>query len=105
MLALKNAALGLCLVLLVTGVVAAQEGTFTDPSVEYSFVLPEAGWKMIVRPSATSPNVEYVFNDRRQGHLELVARIERLHVPAVVQLHVRNARLHHPPREQAALAE
>jgi len=71
MLALKNAALGLCLVLLVTGVVAAQEGTFTDPSVEYSFVLPEAGWKMIVRPSATSPNVEYVFNDRRQGHLEV----------------------------------
>jgi len=71
MLTLKNAALGLCLVLTVTAVVAAQESTFNDPNVEYSFVLPESGWKMIVRPSATSPNVEYVFNDRREGHLEV----------------------------------
>jgi hypothetical protein len=49
----------------------AQESTFTDPNVDYSFVLPEIAWKQIVKPSATSPNVEYVYNDRRDGHFEV----------------------------------
>ena len=71
MLALKKEVLLLCVALTLTTVAAAQESTFNDPNVEYSFVLPEAGWKMIVRPSATSPNVEYVFNDRREGHMEI----------------------------------
>jgi hypothetical protein len=43
----------------------SQSATFSDPNVEYTFMLPEAGWKMISKPSATSPNVEYVYNDRR----------------------------------------
>jgi len=59
------------LLLLMAGAMSAQESTFTDPQVDYSFVLPEAGWKMISKPSATSPNVEYVYNDRREGHLEV----------------------------------
>jgi hypothetical protein len=67
---------------LVVGVVLAvsafgQGGTFTDPNVDYSFDLPDAGWKMTVKPSATSPNVEYVYNDRQQGYLE----VRRLTVP------------------------
>lgn len=41
--------------------------TFSDPSVEYTFMLPDAGWKMISKPSGTSPNVEYVYNDRREA--------------------------------------
>jgi hypothetical protein len=41
--------------------------TFSDPNVEYTFMLPDAGWKMITKPSATSPNVEYVYNDRREA--------------------------------------
>lgn len=49
----------------------AQESTFSDPNVDYSFVLPEPGWKQIIKPSATSPNVEYVYNDRRDGHFEV----------------------------------
>ena len=57
--------------ILFPAVVTAQESNFSDPNVDYSFVLPEAGWKMIAKPSATSPNVEYVFNDRREGHLEV----------------------------------
>jgi hypothetical protein len=48
-----------------------QVSTFSDPTVEYTFVLPESGWKMIAKPSATNPNVEYVFNDRREGRLEV----------------------------------
>jgi hypothetical protein len=49
----------------------AQESTFSDPNVEYSFALPEVAWKQFVKPSATTPNVEYVYNDRREGHFEV----------------------------------
>ncbi len=49
----------------------AQSQTFSDSDVEYTFELPEAAWKMTVIPSKTSPNVEYVFGDRRSGHLEI----------------------------------
>lgn len=60
----------------------AQAGTFSDPAVDYSFQLPEPKWKMTVKPSATSPNVEYVYGDRSDGHLEVrkltVARDEIL---------------------------
>ena len=51
--------------------VLAQSGTFSDPNVDYTFDLPEAAWKMTVKPSTTTPNVEYVFNDRRDGHFEV----------------------------------
>ena len=49
----------------------AQEGSFSDPNVDYSFALPDAKWKMTAKPSATSPNVEYVYGDRFDGHLEV----------------------------------
>ncbi len=53
-----------------TGVLA-QDERFSSPDVDYSFELPDARWKMTVKPSATSPNVEYVFVDRNDGHLEV----------------------------------
>lgn len=49
----------------------AQSGSFSDPNVEYTFDLPDDRWKMTAKPSTTSPNVEYVFIDRRDGHLEV----------------------------------
>ncbi len=49
----------------------AQTGTFNDASVEYTFDLPETVWKMTTKPSATSPNVEYVYGERQSGHLEV----------------------------------
>lgn len=49
----------------------AQKQTFNDVNAEYTFDLPDAAWKMTVKPSAISPNVEYVYNDRRDGHLEV----------------------------------
>ena len=49
----------------------AQNETFSDPNVEYTFMLPEPKWKMTVKPSATSPNVEYVYGDRFDGHFEV----------------------------------
>lgn len=57
--------------------VLAQEMAFTDATVEYSFTVPDAKWKMTVKPSATSPNVEYVYVDRSDGHLE----VRKLTVP------------------------
>ena len=44
---------------------------FSETSVDYSFSLPDSKWKMTSKPSATSPNVEYVYGDRFDGHLEV----------------------------------
>ena len=49
----------------------AQSATFSDANVEYTFDLPETTWKMIVKPSTLSPNVEYIYGDRQNGHLEI----------------------------------
>ena len=61
----------LALMLVITASAAAQSDRFSDPNVEYSFDLPDERWKMTIKPSSTSPNVEYVFGDRRDGHLEV----------------------------------
>jgi hypothetical protein len=57
--------------LVLAGTAAAQGSNFSNPDVEYIFELPEERWKMTVKPSATTPNVEYVFGDRTDGHLEV----------------------------------
>ena len=48
-----------------------QNTLFSDPSVDYTFDVPDDRWKMTVKPSAARPNVEYVFVDRNDGHLEV----------------------------------
>lgn len=50
---------------------AGQTSSFSSPDVEYGFELPDERWKMTVKPSATTPNVEYVFGDRTDGHFEV----------------------------------
>ncbi len=57
--------------LLFAAPVFGQGESFTDSNVDYSFALPDVKWKMTVKPSATSPNVEYVNGDRLEGHLEV----------------------------------
>lgn len=49
----------------------AQAQTFSDLNAAYTFQLPEATWKQTVKPTAGSSNVEYVYGDRRDGHLEI----------------------------------
>ena len=49
----------------------AQTENFSDANVEYTFILPETVWKMTAKPSATSPNVEYVYGEKQSGHLEV----------------------------------
>lgn len=61
----------LAIISLFAAVAFAQNDTFADPNAGYTFTLPDARWKMTVKPSATSPNVEYVFGDRIDGHLEV----------------------------------
>ncbi|CAN5625442.1 hypothetical protein BH20ACI4_BH20ACI4_10110 [soil metagenome] len=62
-LVLMIAAAGLFLSVSIT----AQNKTFSDPSVEYTFEIPEANWIMTNK----SPNVEYVYNDKKDGHFEV----------------------------------
>lgn len=59
------------LVLLFAFSAFAQTASFSDASVDYTFALPEATWKQTVKPSTTSPNVEYVYGDRSNGRLEV----------------------------------
>lgn len=68
----KKIAFSLALTMISFVAVNAQAvSTFSDLNVDYTFDLPDEKWKMTVKPSATSPNVEYVFVDRLDGHLEV----------------------------------
>ena len=58
-------------VLLIAGSTSAQSPKFVDDNVEYTFDLPNTTWKMTVKPSPISPNVEYVYTERNQGHVEV----------------------------------
>lgn len=51
--------------------ISAQSQTFSDVNTEYTFELPEPAWRMITKPTATSPNVEYVYVDRADALLEI----------------------------------
>jgi hypothetical protein len=59
------------LIFVSAGPVFAQSWSFSDPSVDYSFDLPEAKWKLTVKPTAASPKSEFVYGDRRDGLLEV----------------------------------
>lgn len=59
-----------CAVFAASGVFA-QSQIFTDLNAAFTFELPEAAWKQTVKPTSASSNVEYVYNDRRDGHLEV----------------------------------
>lgn len=50
---------------------AFAQATFSDTNVSYTFDLPSTSWKMTVKPSQISPNVEYVYSDKSDGHLEI----------------------------------
>lgn len=45
----------------------AQNTTFSDANVEYTFEIPQANWIMTNK----SPNVEYVYGDKKDGHFEV----------------------------------
>jgi hypothetical protein len=49
----------------------AQTEVFSDVNCEYTFDLPDAAWKIVTKPTVTSPNVEYAYGDRFAGNLEV----------------------------------
>jgi hypothetical protein len=49
----------------------AQTTTFSDVNCDYTFELPDLTWKMVAKPTVTSPNVEYAYGDRFAGNLEV----------------------------------
>lgn len=56
---------------LLSAVAFGQTETFSDPNVDYTFEIPDSNWKMTTKPSNISPNVEYVYGTRSNGHLEV----------------------------------
>jgi hypothetical protein len=51
--------------------VFAQTETFSDVNCDYTFDLPNTTWKMVGKPTVTSPNVEYNYTERFSGNLEV----------------------------------
>lgn len=68
---MKFARLSLSLVISMFAVFAAfgQATPFTDVNVDYTFQIPESKWKMV--KSGAASNVELVYGDRNDGHLEI----------------------------------
>ena len=61
----------LCMCLTLAFSAFAQTNNFSDSNVDYKFELPEAKWKLTSKPSQISPNAEFVYGDRSDGHLEI----------------------------------
>lgn len=49
----------------------AQNGTFTDPNVDYTFELPSSTWRVVSRPDSMHGSAELVFGDRLDGYLQV----------------------------------
>ena len=71
MRSIRNVLLAVFVGLLTVVAAVAQGESFSDVNAAYSFDVPDARWKMTVKPTATSPNVEYVYGDRNDGHVEV----------------------------------
>jgi hypothetical protein len=64
-------AIGSLAAVFVMAIAASAQSAFSDPNAQYTFNLPDAKWKLTLKPTATQPNVQYVFMDRTYGHLEV----------------------------------
>jgi len=58
-------------IVLLLGISAFSQKKFSNSNVAYTFTLPEDDWKMTVKPSSISPNVEYVYKYRNDGHMQV----------------------------------
>ncbi|MEZ5306462.1 MAG: hypothetical protein R2684_04875 [Pyrinomonadaceae bacterium] len=50
---------------------AFAQSDFSDPSVDYTFSLPDDDWKLSSKPSDVSPNVEYIYKFKNDGFLQV----------------------------------
>ena len=56
---------------LLASVTNAQGQTFTSENLEYTLDLPSATWRVIARPDGVHQHLEFVYGDRRDGHLRV----------------------------------
>jgi hypothetical protein len=68
---MKNLFVSTILMLVFAILAFGQSTSFSDANVEYTFDIPEATWKMTVKPTTASPNVEFVYGDRLDGQIEI----------------------------------
>jgi hypothetical protein len=61
---------GLLIGLIAAATAFGQANPFNDVNVDYTFQIPDEKWKM-VKSGATGGNVEFVYGDRNDGHLEV----------------------------------
>lgn len=61
----------LSIIVFATAFSAFAQKDFNNPNVEYTFKLPSDAWKMTVEPSEYSPNVEFVYKYKKDGHFEI----------------------------------
>lgn len=59
------------MLLMAFAISAFAQKNFNNSNVEYTFRLPNDTWKMTVEPSEYSPNVEFVYNFKKDGHFEI----------------------------------
>ncbi len=59
------------LVLLLTTITVFAQKDFENANVDYTFEIPNDTWKITVEPSEFSPNVELVYEYKKDGHLEI----------------------------------
>ncbi len=57
------------IVVCVSAAAFGQATPFSDVNVDYTFQIPGAKWKMV--KSGAAGNVEFVYGDRNDGHLEI----------------------------------
>ncbi len=48
-----------------------QNQVFNDPNVEYTFEIPDTGWRMTTKPTPGNPKVELTYGDRNDGFFDV----------------------------------
>ncbi len=59
----------LALLLVSTLSVAAQNQSFSDSNIDFTFDLPSPSWRLVARPDDVRATVEFIYNDRSEGYL------------------------------------
>lgn len=57
--------------ILMTGLTAMAQETFTNDKLDYIIEFPSAGWRVISEPDAAHEHVEFVYGDRLDGYLQI----------------------------------
>ncbi len=57
--------------LILAGIPAAAQESFTNEKLEYVIEFPSAGWRVISEPDAAHEHVEFVYGDRLEGYLQV----------------------------------